>query len=160
MDVWQEENKTLDRMHRQKVAEVEKLSLTVAELEEALVAGGASANVVRDYQRQVHQLVVLIAPYAISCVAGLEAQPANEKDAQRCFTCRMRKKLLSVSSRGSKLLRIEWQWSWRMNGKMPMTRLCQSGNGLKRGVSCRFLWKLFAVDTIFAFTQLGSPLED
>ena len=45
-------------MHRQKVAEVEKLSTTVAELEEAVLAGGAAANAVRERQRQVKQLLV------------------------------------------------------------------------------------------------------
>lgn len=55
---WQEEYKILDRMHRQKVAEVEKLGQTVRELEEALLSGAAAANAVRDYQRQVHELKV------------------------------------------------------------------------------------------------------
>jgi prefoldin subunit 5 len=44
-------------MHRQKVAEVEKLSRTVVELEEAVVAGGAAVNAARDYQRQIHELL-------------------------------------------------------------------------------------------------------
>jgi hypothetical protein len=56
--LWQEENKILDKMHRQKVAEVEKLSTTVAELEEAVLAGGAAVNAARDYQRQVEELLV------------------------------------------------------------------------------------------------------
>jgi len=47
-------------MHRQKVAEVEKLSTTVAELEEAVLAGGAAVNAARDYQRQVEELLVSI----------------------------------------------------------------------------------------------------
>ncbi len=38
--------------------EVEKLSTTVAELEEAVLAGGAVVNVARDYQRQVEELLV------------------------------------------------------------------------------------------------------
>jgi hypothetical protein len=54
----QEENKILDRLHRQKVAEVEKLSQTVRELEEAVLAGGAAANAVRDYQRKVQEMNV------------------------------------------------------------------------------------------------------
>lgn len=54
----QEENKILDKMHRQKVAEVEKLSVTVKDLEEALLAGGAAANAIRDHQRQVQELTV------------------------------------------------------------------------------------------------------
>ncbi|KAI5075458.1 hypothetical protein GOP47_0009534 [Adiantum capillus-veneris] len=57
IDICQEENKILDKMHRQKVFEVEKLSTTVAELEEAVLAGGAAANAVRERQRQVNQLL-------------------------------------------------------------------------------------------------------
>lgn len=45
-------------MHRQKVAEVEKLTITVRELEEAVLAGGAAANAVRDYQRKVQEMNV------------------------------------------------------------------------------------------------------
>lgn len=47
-------------MHRQKVAEVEKLTQTVRELEEAVLAGGAAANAVRDYQRKVQEMNVII----------------------------------------------------------------------------------------------------
>ncbi|KAL5211716.1 hypothetical protein ABZP36_022563 [Zizania latifolia] len=56
IEICQEENKILDRLHRQKVAEVEKLSQTVRELEEAVLAGGAAANAVRDYQRKVQEM--------------------------------------------------------------------------------------------------------
>ncbi|KAF3795288.1 Microtubule-associated protein 70-2 [Nymphaea thermarum] len=56
IEICQEENKILDKMHRQKVAEVEKLSQTVHELEEAVLAGGAAANAVRDYQRKVQEM--------------------------------------------------------------------------------------------------------
>ncbi|KAL6272522.1 hypothetical protein ACE6H2_023214 [Prunus campanulata] len=52
IEICQEENKILDKMHRQKVAEVEKLTQTIRELEEAVLAGGAAANAVRDYQRK------------------------------------------------------------------------------------------------------------
>lgn len=48
----------MDKMHRQKVAEVEKLTQTVRELEEAVLAGGAAANAVRDYQRKVQEINV------------------------------------------------------------------------------------------------------
>lgn len=48
----------MDKMHRQKVAEVEKLTQTVRELEEAVLAGGAAANAVRDYQRKVQEMNV------------------------------------------------------------------------------------------------------
>ncbi|RAL47834.1 hypothetical protein DM860_011419 [Cuscuta australis] len=56
IEICQEENKILDKMHRQKVGEVEKLTQTVRELEEAVLAGGAAANAVRDYQRKVQEL--------------------------------------------------------------------------------------------------------
>ncbi|CAM6124476.1 unnamed protein product [Calypogeia fissa] len=56
IEISQEENKILDKMHRAKVAEVEKLSTNIKELEEALLAGGAAANAIRDHQRQVHEL--------------------------------------------------------------------------------------------------------
>ena len=48
----------LQKTHRQKVLEVEKLSLTIQELEEVILASGATANVVRDYQRQISELHV------------------------------------------------------------------------------------------------------
>ncbi|KAK4795631.1 hypothetical protein SAY86_027957 [Trapa natans] len=56
VEICQEENKILDKMHRQKVAEVEKLMQTVRELEEAVLAGGAAANAVRDYQRLMQEM--------------------------------------------------------------------------------------------------------
>ena len=45
-------------MHRNKVNEVEKLSITIRDLEEAVLAGGAAVNAARDFQRQVHELMV------------------------------------------------------------------------------------------------------
>ncbi|KAK4771633.1 hypothetical protein SAY87_032165 [Trapa incisa] len=56
IEICQEENKILDKMHRQKVAEVEKLMQTVRELEEAILAGGAAANAVRDCQRLMQEM--------------------------------------------------------------------------------------------------------
>ncbi|CAA7043708.1 unnamed protein product [Microthlaspi erraticum] len=56
IEICQEENRILDRLHRQKVAEVEKFTQTVRELEEAVLAGGAAANAVRDYQRKFQEM--------------------------------------------------------------------------------------------------------
>ncbi|KAG8372131.1 hypothetical protein BUALT_Bualt12G0034500 [Buddleja alternifolia] len=56
IEICQEENKIMDKMHRQKVSDVEKLTQTVRELEEAVLAGGAAANAVRDYQRKVQEI--------------------------------------------------------------------------------------------------------
>ncbi|CAG7868932.1 unnamed protein product [Brassica rapa] len=56
IEICQEENRIIDKMHRQKVAEVEKLMQSVRELEEAVLAGGAAANAVRDYQRKFQEM--------------------------------------------------------------------------------------------------------
>ncbi|KAG2292468.1 hypothetical protein Bca52824_039137 [Brassica carinata] len=56
IEICQEENKILDKMHRQKVADVEKLTQTVRELEEAVLAGGSAANAMRDYERKFQEM--------------------------------------------------------------------------------------------------------
>ena len=52
-------------MHRQKVAEVEKLTQTVHELKEAVFAGAAAANAVCDYQRKVQEMNVMTVTFGI-----------------------------------------------------------------------------------------------
>ncbi|XP_028804326.1 microtubule-associated protein 70-5-like isoform X2 [Neltuma alba] len=56
IEICKEENKILEKTHRQKVLEVEKLSQTIEQLEEVILASGATANAVRDYQRQISEL--------------------------------------------------------------------------------------------------------
>ncbi|PQQ11258.1 microtubule-associated protein 70-5 [Prunus yedoensis var. nudiflora] len=56
IEICQEENRILEKTNRQKVSEVEKLSQTIQELEEAILAGGAAANAIRDYKRQIEEL--------------------------------------------------------------------------------------------------------
>ncbi|PKA61065.1 Microtubule-associated protein 70-2 [Apostasia shenzhenica] len=56
IEICQEENKFLERTNRQKVTEVEKLLKTICELEECILAGGAAANAVREYRRQIYEL--------------------------------------------------------------------------------------------------------
>ncbi|KAH7837909.1 hypothetical protein Vadar_019435 [Vaccinium darrowii] len=56
IEICQEENRILEKTNRQKVLEVEKLSETIKELEEDILAGGAAANAVRDYQRRIYEL--------------------------------------------------------------------------------------------------------
>ncbi|XP_065851839.1 microtubule-associated protein 70-5 [Euphorbia lathyris] len=56
IEICLEENKLLEKTNRQKVLEVEKLSHTIQELEEAILAGGAAANTIRDYRRQISEL--------------------------------------------------------------------------------------------------------
>ena len=58
-------------MHRQKVAEVEKLTQTVRELEEAVLAGGAAANAVRDYQRKVQEMNVMLNTILLELLVGM-----------------------------------------------------------------------------------------
>ncbi|KAG6511002.1 hypothetical protein ZIOFF_029051 [Zingiber officinale] len=52
----QEENKILEKTYKKKVVEVEKLMKTIHELEENILAGGASANAIRDYQRKISEI--------------------------------------------------------------------------------------------------------
>lgn len=66
IEICQEENKILEKTNRQKVLEVEKLSQTINELEEAILAGGAAANTVRDYKRQISELNVSTTYYSFS----------------------------------------------------------------------------------------------
>lgn len=67
----------MDKILRQKVAEVEKLTQTVRELEEAVLAGGAAANAVRDYQRKVQEMNVninllqIIIIYTVCCFESI-----------------------------------------------------------------------------------------
>ncbi|KAJ8526212.1 hypothetical protein K7X08_028689 [Anisodus acutangulus] len=56
IEICQEEHKILDKTNRQKILEVEKLTQTIKELEEAILAGGAAANKIRDCQRQISEL--------------------------------------------------------------------------------------------------------
>ncbi|KAK8265386.1 hypothetical protein V6Z12_D12G175200 [Gossypium hirsutum] len=82
IEICQEENKILDKMHRQKVAEVEKLTQTVRELEEAVLAGGAAANAVRDYQRKVQEMNLARAKVTANRVATVVAnewKDSNDK---------------------------------------------------------------------------------
>ncbi|KAJ6321905.1 hypothetical protein OIU77_011902 [Salix suchowensis] len=82
IEICQEENKILDKMHRQKVAEVEKLTQTVRELEEAVLAGGAAANAVRDYQRKVQEMNVMLNAILLGLANRVATVVANEwKDA-------------------------------------------------------------------------------
>ena len=52
-------------MHWQKVAEVEKLTQTVRELEDAVLTGAAAANAVRVYQRKVQEMNVMTVTFGI-----------------------------------------------------------------------------------------------
>ncbi|KAK1272559.1 Microtubule-associated protein 70-5 [Acorus gramineus] len=56
IEICQEENKILERTNRQKVVEIERLTDTIMELEESILASGAAANAVRDYQRRIFEL--------------------------------------------------------------------------------------------------------
>ncbi|XP_004250289.1 microtubule-associated protein 70-5 [Solanum lycopersicum] len=56
IEICQEEYKILDKTNRQKILEVERLTQTIKELEETILAGGAAANKIRDCQRQISEL--------------------------------------------------------------------------------------------------------
>ncbi|KAL6645540.1 hypothetical protein ACP70R_017148 [Stipagrostis hirtigluma subsp. patula] len=56
MEIYHEENKLLEKNNRQKVLEIEKLSHTISELEESILAAGDVTNAVRFYQNQAAKL--------------------------------------------------------------------------------------------------------
>ncbi|XP_073028944.1 microtubule-associated protein 70-5 [Primulina eburnea] len=56
IEICLEENRVLEKTNRQNVLVIEKLSETIMELEGAILAGGATANTIRDYRRQISEL--------------------------------------------------------------------------------------------------------
>ncbi|TVU47927.1 hypothetical protein EJB05_07544 [Eragrostis curvula] len=56
MEIYHEENKLLEKSNRQKVLEIEKLSHTISELEESILATGDVANAVNFYKNQASKL--------------------------------------------------------------------------------------------------------
>ena len=70
----QEEYKFLEKINRQKVLEIEKLSQTIGELEEAILAGGTAANAVRDYRRQISQLNASVLLFTFSHLFSRNSQ--------------------------------------------------------------------------------------
>ncbi|KAG8074052.1 hypothetical protein GUJ93_ZPchr0006g40698 [Zizania palustris] len=52
MEIYHEENKLLEKSNRQQVLDIERLTHTIAELEESILATGDIANAVRFYQNQ------------------------------------------------------------------------------------------------------------
>ncbi|KAF0910904.1 hypothetical protein E2562_004855 [Oryza meyeriana var. granulata] len=56
MEIYHEENKLLEKSNRQQVLDIERLTHTIAELEESILATGDVANAVRFYQNQAAKL--------------------------------------------------------------------------------------------------------
>ncbi|KAF3319999.1 microtubule-associated protein 70-4-like protein [Carex littledalei] len=56
IEIYQDENKVLEKTNRQKTMEVEKLTQTIHELKESVLASNTFTNAVRDYQRQISEL--------------------------------------------------------------------------------------------------------
>lgn len=73
MEICQEENRTLEKTHRQKVVEVERLTKTITELEESILASSVTANAIRDCQRQISELNVSI-KIGLFCVPSPDAK--------------------------------------------------------------------------------------
>ncbi|OIT37229.1 microtubule-associated protein 70-5 [Nicotiana attenuata] len=83
IEICQEEHKILDKSNRQKILEVEKLTQTIKELEEAILAGGAAANKIRDCQRQISEYKELarlkISANRVASVVANEWKDENDK---------------------------------------------------------------------------------
>ncbi|XP_042484838.1 microtubule-associated protein 70-2-like isoform X1 [Macadamia integrifolia] len=150
IEICQEENKILDKMHRQKVAEVEKLSQTVRELEEAVLAGGAAANAVRDYQRKVQEMNVerktldrelaraKISANRVATVVANEWKDANDKvmpvkqwlEERRFFQGEMQqlRDKLAIAERAAKS-EAQLKEKYQLRLKVMEEGLKQSSNG-------------------------------
>lgn len=124
IEICQEENKILDKTNRQKVLEVEKLSQTINELEEAILAGGAAANTIRDYKRQISELTdekrtlerelarIKVSASRVATVMANEWKDDNDKvmpvkqwlEERRLFQAEMQKlkDKLAISERAAK----------------------------------------------------------
>lgn len=153
IEICQEENRILDKMHRQKVAEVEKLTQTVRELEEAVLTGGAAANVVRDYQRKVQEINeekrilerelarAKVSANRVAVVVANEWKDANDKvmpvkqwlDERRHFQGEMQqlRDKLVVAERTAKA-EAQLKEKYHLRFKVLEERLKASCNGISR----------------------------
>ncbi|XP_059646087.1 microtubule-associated protein 70-2-like [Cornus florida] len=153
IEICQEENKILDKMHRQKVAEVEKLTQTVSELEEAVLAGGAAANAVRDYQRKVQEMNeerktldrelarAKVTANRVAVVVANEWKDANDKvmpvkqwlEERRFFQGEMQqlRDKLAIAERAAKA-EAQLKEKYQLRFKVLEERLKSSSNGISR----------------------------
>ncbi|KAK6232054.1 hypothetical protein SCA6_002127 [Theobroma cacao] len=152
IEICQEENKILDKMHRQKVAEVEKLTQTVRELEEAVLAGGAAANAVREYQRKVQEMNeekktlerevarAKVSANRVATVVANEWKDGNDKGEMQ----QLRDKL-AVAERAAKAeahLKEKYQLRFkvleeRLKASTGNSRTASEGRGMSNGQSRR-----------------------
>lgn len=109
-------------MHRQKVAEVEKLTQTVRELEEAVLAGGAAANAVRDYQRKFQEMNV--SKYILYDDQNKKNRIfyLTDEGIFLALLSRKNEKLLTGNLRVQRLQQTGLRRWLQMNGKMVMTK--------------------------------------
>ncbi|KAI8562508.1 hypothetical protein RHMOL_Rhmol03G0041500 [Rhododendron molle] len=138
IEICQEENRILDKMNRQKVAEVEKLTQTVRELEEAVLAGGAAANAVRDYQRKVQEMNeekrildrelarAKISANRVAVVVANEWKDANDKGEMQ----QLRDKL-AIAERTAKA-EAQLKDKYQLRFKVLEEKLKASPNGFSR----------------------------
>uniref|UniRef100_A0A5B7AYM2 Putative microtubule-associated protein 70-2 n=1 Tax=Davidia involucrata TaxID=16924 RepID=A0A5B7AYM2_DAVIN len=155
IEICQEENKILDKMHRQKVAEVEKLIQTVRELEEAVLSGGAAANAVRDYQRKVQEMNeerktldrelarAKVTANRVAVVVANEWKDANDKvmpvkqwlEERRFFQGEMQqlRDKLAIAERTAKA-EAQLKEKYQLRFKVLEERLKASSNGISRTI--------------------------
>ncbi|KAK7320084.1 hypothetical protein RJT34_04815 [Clitoria ternatea] len=156
IEICQEENKILDKMHRLKVAEVEKLTQTVRELEEAVLAGGAAANAVRDYQRKVQEMNeerktldrelarAKVTANRVAVVVANEWKDANDKvmpvkqwlEERRFLQGEMQqlRDKLAISERTAKS-EAQLKEKYQLRLKVLQESLRETSNGINRGNS-------------------------
>ncbi|KAL5994783.1 hypothetical protein ACLOJK_024838, partial [Asimina triloba] len=137
IEICQEENKILDKLHRQKVAEVEKLSQTVRELEESVLAGGAAANAVRDYQRKVQEMNVerktldrelaraKVSANRVAVVVANEWKDANDKGEMQ----QLREKLAVAERTAKSEAQLKEKFQLRLKVLEERLKASPSANG-------------------------------
>lgn len=132
MEICQEENRTLEKTHRQKVVEVERLTKTITELEESILASGVTANAIRDCQRQISELNVSI-KIGLFVFFLLMLNFVHDQ-----LISRRRRGWSRGNLRGLKFRQVEWpQWQLT-SGRMTTTKSSLSSSGWKREDFCRY----------------------
>lgn len=121
IEICQDENKFLEKINRQKVLEIEKLSQSIVELEEAILAGGTAANAVRDYRRQISQLNASV----LFSNLVLHSHIYFISNSHDCFNIyRKRREPWRESWPELKYQQVEWPLPLLTSGKMRTIESC------------------------------------
>ncbi|KAL5174652.1 Microtubule-associated protein 70-2 [Glycine soja] len=144
IEICQEENKILDKMHRLKVAEVEKLTQTVRELEEAVLAGGAAANAEERKTLDRELARAKVTANRVAVVVANEWKDANDKvmpvkqwlEERRFLQGEMQqlRDKLAITERTAKS-EAQLKEKYQLRLKVLQESLRETSNSINRGTS-------------------------